>query len=169
MREAESRMTTLLRIFLVPLLVTFVSERNVYAAETDKKTPEKPTTKVDYVLTVKNNLLSLNANDTSLKDVLGKMNRKAKIDALVIIPETEKIPVALGKLTIVDAGSRLGHYALQADSKRRDKPITNSIILAGLNQGRHVTLAEKAKVTDEKQRKLFRPEFDPIHWATKRI
>jgi hypothetical protein len=107
MRDAESSLSCLLRICLVTLLVTFVSQRNLYAVEADKQAPEKPTTKGDYALMVKKNLRRLNANDASAKDVLEKMGRKAKIDALVTIPETEKISVSFKKLTIEDAAARL--------------------------------------------------------------
>jgi hypothetical protein len=107
--------------------------------EADKQAPEKPTTKGDYALMVKKNLRRLNANDASAKDVLEKMGRKAKIDALVTIPETEKISVSFKKLTIEDAAARLSRNT--RCRRIQEEAISRSAIFiySGVSQGRRVT------------------------------
>jgi hypothetical protein len=78
MLNAKSRMTLLLMIFPVSRRDSFVSQRNAYAAAADKKLPEKPTSKADYVQTVKNKPLALNTNDFSLKAVVEKDKPKGQ-------------------------------------------------------------------------------------------
>jgi hypothetical protein len=71
----------------------------------------------------------LKANDASFNAVVEKVNRKAEIDEIVTIPETEKIPVNIEKLTIEVGVIRLSsNDSRQTDSKRGDKRICNILL-----------------------------------------
>jgi hypothetical protein len=126
--QRQESKDTALRIFPVLQRDSFVSQRTAYAADADKKAAVKPTTKADYVLTA-NQLRLLKANDASFNAVVEKVNRKAEIDELVTIPETEKIPVNIEKLTIEVGVVRLSSDdSLQRDSKNGDKRICNILL-----------------------------------------
>jgi hypothetical protein len=71
--------------------------------EADKQAPDEFTAKADHVLTVNNNLRMLNGNDAAARGVSEKMGQKAKIDAIVTIPETEKVSLTFKKLTMQGA------------------------------------------------------------------
>jgi hypothetical protein len=67
----------------------------------------KPGAKADFVLTVKDNRISLDAKDASLKEVLEEIGRKMSIEVLALLPEQERITTELENLSLEDAIERL--------------------------------------------------------------
>jgi hypothetical protein len=68
-----------------PLVIT---PHHVSAAEADRSAKGKPATKTDFVLTIKDNLISLEAKDASLKEILEEIGRRMKVDVVAGIPDS---------------------------------------------------------------------------------
>jgi hypothetical protein len=75
------------------LLSLFTTRTILFGAETPTKPQGAPTTRTDFVLTVKDNLISLSEKDASLKEVLEEIGRRMKIDVVGNVAENEKITV----------------------------------------------------------------------------
>jgi hypothetical protein len=96
----------LLRILIILFLSLFITSHDVSAAEADRSPKGKPASKADFVLTVKDNLISLEAKNASLKAVLEAG-----------IPDTKKITAEFENLSIEEAVSRLiTNYSYVMDS-----------------------------------------------------
>ena len=71
----------------------------IFGGEAERSPKGKPAAKADFVLTVKDNLISLKAKDASLKEVLEEIGRKMNIEVLALLPEQEKITTEFEKLS----------------------------------------------------------------------
>ena len=58
----------------------------IFAVEAETNPKGKPATKADFVLTVKDNLISLKAKEALLKEVLEEIGRRMKIDVVAWYP-----------------------------------------------------------------------------------
>src|SRR6266436_5032712 len=79
----------------------------IFAGEAQRDPKGKPATKADFVLTVKDNLISLKAKDASLKEVLEEIGGKMNIEVIAGIPDTKKITAEFENLSIEEAVNRL--------------------------------------------------------------
>src|SRR5262249_43086962 len=91
----------------------------IFAAETERIPKGKPATKADFVLTVKDYLISLKAKDASLKEILEEIGRRMKIDVIAGIPDTTKITAEFDNLSVEEAVNRFEPmYALPVQNLR---------------------------------------------------
>lgn len=140
---------------LVSLLIT---PNNTFGGEGERKPEGKPAGKADFVLTVKDNLISLRAKDASLKEVLEEIGRKMKIDVLASIPENQKITAEFEKLSVEEAVNRLTtNYSFVMDSTKGERRITKVVIL---HQGRETALSRPTAQESaiKKEEKAVKPE-----------
>jgi hypothetical protein len=71
----------------------------VLGAEAEKRSPTgKPAAKPDFVLTIKDNLVSLTATNASLKKVLEVIGQRMSIEVLALLPDQEKITTEFEQL-----------------------------------------------------------------------
>src|SRR5262249_41438326 len=103
-------------LLLVGLAGPGMAPAQIFAAETERIPQGKPATKADFVLTVKDNLISLKAKDASLKEILEEIGRMMKIDVIAGIPDTTKI-TEFENLSVEEAVNRLSrNYSYVMDS-----------------------------------------------------
>jgi hypothetical protein len=122
--------TALSSLLLVGLLGSMLAAAQIFGGEAERTTKGKPAAKADFVLTVKDNLISLKAKDASLKEVLEEIGRRMKVDVVAGIPDTKKITAEFENLSIEEAVSRLStNYSYVMDSTNGKKKITKIIVL----------------------------------------
>ena len=192
MSTRKRRMKRLLNIalLLLPLLPTSVT----FGGEAEGKPQGKPAAKADFVLTVKDNLVSLKAKDVSLKEVLEEIGRRMSIEVLALLPEQEKITTEFEKLPLEEAIERLiRNYPHLIVSQEGDRRITKIIALQksgdtvsskSLTTGPEIkkeeikkeersvkpetTVREQAMTKESPPSKPFSFQFDPSQYGQKR-
>jgi hypothetical protein len=92
---------------IASLLLFCLVGAQIFAREPETNPKGKPPTKADFVLTVKDNLISLKAKDALLKEVLEEIGRSMKIDVVAGIPDTKKITAEFEHLSVEEAVNRL--------------------------------------------------------------
>jgi hypothetical protein len=113
-------------LLLLPLRPTSVA----FGGEADGSPKGNPAAKADFVLTVKDSLISLKANDASLKEVLEEIGRRMNIEVLALLPEQEKITTDFETLPLQEAIERLiRNYPHLVVSQEGDRRITRIVAL----------------------------------------
>jgi hypothetical protein len=139
-------------LLLINLFCVGVAAAQISRGEADKKAT-KPAAKADFVITVKNNLISLKAKDASLKEVLEEIGRKTKIDVVAGIPDTKKITAKFENLPIEEAVNRLTtNYSYVMDSTNGETKIIKIIVL---EKGKETTLSTPRT---KKEEQSIKPE-----------
>lgn len=160
-----------------------------FAAEAERSPKGKTAAKADFVLTVIDNSISLNAKDASLKEILEEIGRRMSIEVLALLPEQEKITTEFEKLPVEEAIERLiRNYPHLILSQEGDSRITRIIALqksgnatpSKLVMQEAETRKEDTSVKLESQTREeairkqspppepFKFEFDPSRYGTKR-
>jgi len=172
-------------IFLLPLLIIPVT---LFGGESAKKSEVETGSKTDFVLTIKEDLISLTAKDASLKQIVEEIGRRMKIEVVADISEEEKITIRFDKLSLEDAIKRLStSYAYVWNSEKEEGKITKIVLLPegkGTAVSRPTTKesevkGEKRLVKSESsagkeaarekspRQELFKFEFDPSEFMEK--
>jgi type II secretory pathway component GspD/PulD (secretin) len=149
---------TIASLLLFCLVGPRVAPAQIFAGEAETNPKGKPPTKADFVLTVKDNLISLKAKDASLKEVLEEIGRKMKIDVVAGIPDTKKITAEFENLSIEEAVNRLStNYSYVMDSTNGKRKITKIIVL---EKGKETELSTPTtkESTIKKEEKSAKPE-----------
>jgi hypothetical protein len=158
MRQRQSDLRLRGHVTISGLLLVGVAEpgmapAQIFAAETERIPKGKPATKADFVLTVKDNLISLKAKDASLKEVLEEIGRKMKIDVIAGIADTKKITAEFENLSLEEAVNRLStNYSYVMDSTNGQRKITKIIVL---EKGQETAVSTP---TTKKEEKPVKPE-----------
>ena len=140
-------------LLLVGLAGPGMAPARIFAAEAERILKGKPVTKVDFVLTVRDNLISLKAKDASLKEVLEEIGRRMKIDVIAGIPDATKITAEFENLSVEEAVNRLStNYSYVMDSTTGQRKITKIIVL---EKGKETTVSTP---TTKKEEKPVKPE-----------
>lgn len=101
------------------LLLLFIMPSVLFGGEADVKPEAKSEGKADFFLTIKDNLISLNAKDALLKEVIEEIGRRMKIEVIAHIPEEEKVTIEFEGLSIRDAIERVStNYVYLMDSEK---------------------------------------------------
>jgi hypothetical protein len=88
---------------LVVWLVAALIPGELSAGEVAPISPGTPATPADVVLTVHEGLLSLRAQDASLRAIFDAIARQLHIDVVARIPAEEQITIAFDQLSLVEA------------------------------------------------------------------
>ena len=121
---------TLSGLVLAALLGPTITATQIFEGEAQTSAKGKPATKADFVLTVNGNLISLQAKDASLKDVLEEIGRKINIEVFALLSEQEKTTVGFENLPLKEAIERLiRNYPHLIVSQEGDSRITRIIAL----------------------------------------
>jgi type II secretory pathway component GspD/PulD (secretin) len=169
----------LVSILLISLLIT---PNSLFGGEADKKSEVNSKSRADFVLTIKNSLISLTAQDASLKQIVKEIGRRMKIEVVADISKEEKITMRFDKLSLEDAIKRLRtSYAYVWNSEKEGGKITKIVLLPegkGTVPSRSTTKESKIKeekslVKPESKEKSSRPEpfkfeFDPSEFMEKK-
>lgn len=146
----------LLKIML--LLPLFVAPNDTFGGEADRKPKGKSAGKPDFVLTVKDNLISLTAKDASLKEVLEEIGRRMKIDVVANVPSNEKTSAGFEKLSLEEALKRLStNYSYITETEKGERKVTKIIVL---EKGKETALSRPTAKESaiKKEDKSVKPE-----------
>ncbi|HEY7492005.1 MAG TPA: hypothetical protein VIH59_12960 [Candidatus Tectomicrobia bacterium] len=116
----------------------------------------------DFVLTVQGSLLSLRAQDASLKAILEAIGRELAIGVVAHIPAHEKITVQFDGLSLTDALQRL--HANHAYVMEGEKVVQLMVLPSGKERLRVPASRRPAETGGQAvpQPAPFRFEFDPL-------
>jgi len=135
--------------------------------------------KVNYELSIsiKDNLITLNAEDALLKKILEDIGRKMNIEVFARIPAEDKITIQFTNLTLEEALKKFKtNYALVTDSKDKNGNIKR-IVVVPEGQQANLYLKDVKKVEPKGKKgtaeektsgpKPFKFEFDPSEFMEK--
>ena len=168
----------LVSILLLSLLIT---PNSLFGEEADKKSEAQAKSRADFVLTIKEDLISLSAKDASLKEIVEDMGRRMKIEVVAAISEEEKITIRFDKLSLEDAIKRLRtSYAYVWNSEKEGGKITKIVLLPEGKGTAVSTIKEEKKLVKSESRakkevaseksprpEPFKFEFDPSEFMEK--
>ncbi len=144
---------------LLTIIALLLGERSY--GETEGKSEEK----AGFELTVKDDLISLSAEDASLRGIIEELGSSMKIDVIGNIPEGEKISVNFNNLSLAEALDKLSsNYGYVIDSGKEENKIAKMIILP---KGKESRIQEIESTTPVKH-EPFKFEFDPTEYMEAR-
>ncbi len=114
-------------------------------------------------LTIEEELISLDAEDTSLKEIIEEICSKMKLEVVGSIDSEEKVTLKFDKLSIIDALKKLTtSYGYTIDSEN-DKKITKIIVLpkGKVTASSLPTTNDSGSQEKTNQSGPFKFEFDP--------
>ena len=127
--------------------------------------------KVKYELSIKDNLITLNAEDAFLKKILEDIGQKMNIEVFTRIPAEDKITIQFTNLPLEGVLKKFKtNYALVTDSKDKNGNIKRIVVVPEGQQAnlylkdvKKVEPTGKKGITEEKTSKTepFKFEFDP--------
>jgi type II secretory pathway component GspD/PulD (secretin) len=125
----------------------------------------------NYELSIKNDLITLNAEDAFLKKILEDIGQRMNIEVYARIPDEDKITIRFSNLTLEEALKKFKtNYALVTDSKNKHGNIKRIVVVPEDQQAnlylKNVNKVEpkgKKGIAEEKPSKPepFKFEFDP--------
>jgi hypothetical protein len=95
--------------------------------------PETSVTAADLVLTVHEGLLSLTAQDASLKEHLEAIGQQLSIEVVARIPADERITLTFAQISLAEALTRVRphvDYLVLADAAKAPRPIRTLIVVS---------------------------------------
>jgi hypothetical protein len=117
-------------VLLFGLLGQEAEPVQIFPGEAETNPKGKAAAKADFVLTVKDNVISLKAKDASLKEVLQEIGRRMSIEVLALLSEQEKIPTEFEKFLLQEAIEKLvRNYSHLIVSQEGNRKITRIIAL----------------------------------------
>jgi hypothetical protein len=109
-------------VLLALLLSWLITAGGLSAGEAVRKAPGQSERNARFILTVDENLVSLQATDASIKEVLEEIGRRMNIEVVARLPAEERMTLAFDKLPIAEAVKRFGkhvNYAVLEDGSKR--------------------------------------------------
>ncbi len=141
-------------LLFLSLFIFFTSP--LFGGEAERKVDYKKEDKSDFVLTIKEGLISLSARDASIKDVVEEIGRRMKIEVYANIHEEEKVTIEFGKLSLEDAIKRLARNYVY-EKKSEEGKITK-IMLLPKGEGTVLSIPATKEPEVIKGQKVVRPE-----------
>ena len=157
--------------FLLALLLHLMLPAVLSGSEPTQIRNEEFEKKGKYELSIKNDMITLNAEEALLKKILEDIGQRMNIEVFARIPAEDKITIQFANLTLEDALKKFKtNYALVTDSKDKNGNIKRIVVvpegqqanlyLKDVNKlestGKKGTAEEKPSKTEP-----FKFEFDP--------
>jgi hypothetical protein len=98
-------------MFIGFIILILIIPTPLFGEEAQRKSRRKSDTKSDFVLTIEDGLISLDAKDALLKQIVEEIGSKMKIDVIIRVPEEMKITTKFDGISLKDAIERLRGYA----------------------------------------------------------
>jgi len=166
---------------IILLLLLLIIPASLFGGEADKKYEVQAESKSDFVLTIKDSLISLTAKDASLKQIVEEIGRRMKIEVVADISEEEKITIRFDKLSLEAAIKKLRtSYAYVWNSEKEEGKITKIVLLPEGKGTAVSTIKEEKKLAKSESRakkeaakeksprpEPFKFEFDPSEFMEK--
>ncbi len=140
-------------MFLLSLLT---APSSMYGETADKESESNLPNKAEMILTIEEELISLNAKDASLKEIIEEIGSKMEFEVVGSIDSEEKITLIFANLSIEDALKKLTtSYGYVMDAESEGKNITKIIVLP---KGRKTAPSSSTTNESEPREKKKRPE-----------
>jgi len=131
--------------FIIILLPLLMIPTILFGVEANNKLEGKSESQADYILLVKESLVSLKAKDASIKEILEEIGRRMKIEVVANIPKEEKITIEFDMLYLGDAIKRFRtSYAYITETEKEKGKITK---IVAVPKGLGKVLPKKFKYT----------------------
>ena len=122
---------------LLFVLFLLVAPGSIFAGEVDNKTEAQLANKADYVLKIEKGLISLNAKDASMKQIMEEIGRELNVEVVAHISQDDRITVEFQTLPLEDALKRLSsNYYVHFSEAENDKDKINKIVLLPEGEGK---------------------------------
>ena len=157
--------------FLLALLLYLILPAFLSGSEPNKITNDEIEKSEKYELSIKDNLITLNAEDAFLKKILEDIGQRMNIEVFARIPAEDKITIQFANLTLEEALIKFKtNYAYITDSKEKQGNIKRIVVVP---EGKQANLSSKdVKKVEPKVKKdidvektskpePFKFEFDP--------
>jgi type II secretory pathway component GspD/PulD (secretin) len=146
------------------------------AEDAEKGAVARGNSQAKFALTIQDNLLSLDAKDASLKEVLDEIGQRMHIEVVAQIPTQEKITLAFDRLSLEEALQRFSEYTNYVYLKGAEKE-PGQISKIMIFPKREVTAPSPPTATESEPKKAaskaaprpepFKFEFDPSQYENK--
>lgn len=147
-------------VLILSLITLLVISTPLFGEKAEGKIEVKSEDKAGFELTVKDDLISLNAKDVSLMEIMEEIGNRMKIDLVGNIPEEERISVEFDKLSLKDALEKLSlNYGFLMDTEKEEK--TNYDDPSRIAKIIVVPKEKETMVKKSSKREPFKFEFDP--------
>ena len=133
--------------------------------------------KVKYELSIKDNLITLNAKDAFLKKILEDIGQKLNIEVFARVSAEDKITIQFADLPLEEALKKFKtNYAYITDSRKKEGKITRVVVVPegqqaslSLKDVKKMESKGKKSIAKEKASKPdpFKFEFDPSKFIDK--
>jgi len=157
--------------FLLALLFNLTFNAVLFGSESNQISNDIFEKKGKYELSIKNNLITLNAEDAFLKKILEDIGQRMNIEVFARIPAEDKITIRFANLTLEEALKKFKtNYALVTDSKGKNGNVKRIVVVPEGQQAnlilknfKKVEPKGKKDIGGEKTSKPepFKFEFDP--------
>ena len=98
---------------------------------------EEATREADFVLTIRNDLISLSAKDASIKQIMEEIGQEMNVEVEALIPEDDRITIEFQALSLEDALKKLSsNYYLHYSKAENDKDKISKIVLLPEGEGK---------------------------------
>lgn len=123
--------------FIIILLAFLIIPTVLFGGASDKKQERNSESQGDYILRVKESLISLKAKDASFKEILEEIGRRMNIEVAANIPKEEKITIEFDMMPLREAIKRFRKsYAYVTDTEKKEGKITKIVVVPeGLGKG----------------------------------
>ena len=157
--------------FLLALLLHSILPDVLSGSEPTQIRNEEFEKKVKYELSIKNDMITLNAEEALLKKILEDIGQRMNIEVFARIPAEDKITIRFANLTLEEALKKFKtNYALVTDSKDKNGSVKR-IVVVPEGQQANIFLKDAKKGEPKVNKGLagkktsktepFKFEFDP--------
>jgi hypothetical protein len=122
----------LLVFFLVLLLSLFITPINLFGWEDDRAPQGVAEGQANFSLTIQENLISLDAEEGSLKEIIEEIGRRMNIEVIAHVSDEERAAIAFDRLSIEEVVRKLREYVkiiyVIKDSEKKQGEITKIVV-----------------------------------------
>ena len=161
----------LLVFHLLPLLV--ISTLVLGEKAEGKAENVKPKDNTNFTLIVKDDLISLDSKEASLKEIVEEIGRRMDIEVDAHISKDEKVTQKFEKLLLVDALKKLSsNYGYIVNTEQNKKKVVKVFVLlkgkpAPDQKPSKPEVIEENVEVEKSEPKHFKFEFDPSEYLNK--
>lgn len=160
--------------FFIIALLHFLLPFILLGSETNQNKTMGILEKGEYELSVKDNLVSLSAEDAFLKKILEEIGQRMNIEVFARIPAEDKITLQFANLPLEEVLKKFKtNYAYITDSKEKQGNITHIVVVPEgqqanlyLKEVKKVEPKDKEDIAEEETSRPepFKFEFDPSEY-----
>jgi hypothetical protein len=133
MHALKRELDGVLGVLLALLVFWLITAGDLVGGEAARNAPGPSEPNARFVLTVDESLVSLQATDASIKEVIEEIGRRMNIEVVARLPAEERMTLAFDRLPIAEAIRRFGkhvNYLVLEDGARKSGKITKIMVFS---------------------------------------